>query len=173
MELGIFKEDDPRVAFIKYALRKRLVSYVEEGLEWIIISGQMGIEMWTAQVVLDLQDEYDIKLGIFPPFENQESRWPEPIQFAYQELLMCADFYEPIYKGEYKGGYQFKAKNLWFIEKSDACLLLIDDEYPGSVRFFYEEAKKGENYPIYTITPMDLDDAVTEMQMDDPNYWSS
>ena len=172
MELGIFKEDDERIKFIKAAIQKRLIGFVEEGLEWVLVSGQMGVELWTAEVVLDLQEMYDIKIGIFPPFENQEKRWPEQLQEKYRELTMAADYYKPIYVGDYKGAYQFKAKNLWFIDKSDGCLLLMDEEFPGSNRFLYEAAKNAEgNYPIYTITPADLDDAVEELRMEDPEYW--
>ncbi|MFZ3579879.1 SLOG family protein [Virgibacillus sp. DJP39] len=172
MELGIFKEDDHKITFIKSAIKKKLLNFADEGLEWVLISGQMGVEMWTGQVVLELKETHDIKIGIIPPFEKQESRWPEPIQQAYQELVMAADFHQFLHKGEYKGAFQFKAKNDWFVDKSDACLILLDDEFPGSNRFFYEKAKQARNYPIYLITPTDLDDAVEELRMADPDYWS-
>ncbi|WP_044476899.1 SLOG family protein [Oceanobacillus massiliensis] len=173
MELGIFKENDDRIMFIKSAIEKRLIGFIEEGLEWVLISGQMGVELWTAEIVLDLQESYDIKLGIFPPFENQDSRWPDNLKEKYQEMIMLADFYQPLYQGDYKGPYQFKAKNLWFIDKSDACLLLMDDEFPGSNRFLYDTAKASEkDYTVFTITAADLDDAVEERRMQDPDYWS-
>ncbi|WP_345739423.1 SLOG family protein [Virgibacillus salarius] len=130
MEINIFKEDDPRITYIKAAIVKRIVPLIEEGLEWILLSGQMGVEIWTAEIVLDLQEDYDIKLGIFPPFENQETRWPESLQEKYQALVATADFYKPIYQGDYKGSFQFKAKNMWLADKSDACLILMDEEYP-------------------------------------------
>lgn len=171
MELNIFKDDDHRITFIKAAIQKKLIGFIEEGLEWVLISGQMGVELWTAEVVMDLQEEYDIKLAIFPPFENQDNRWPEQIQQLYQELITIADFYKPLYVGGYKGSYQFKAKNKWLIDKSDGCLILLDDEFPGSNRFFYEEAKQVNNYSIYTITPYDLNDIAEEMRMEDPDYW--
>lgn len=171
IELGIFKEDDPKISFIKAAIKKRLISLIEEGIEWVLISGQMGMELWTGEVVIELKDMYDVKLGIIPPFENQENRWPEPIQASYQALTTEADFYQPLYKGDYKGGFQFQAKNEWFLKKSDACLILLDDENPGSNKFFYEKAKQANDYPIYMITPSDLDDAVEEQRMADPNYW--
>ncbi|WP_087973508.1 SLOG family protein [Oceanobacillus rekensis] len=172
MELGIFKENDPRVTFIKSAIEKRLIGFIEEGLEWVLISGQMGVEMWTAEMIFDLQENYDIQLGVFPPFENQDNRWPDNLKEKYEELLMLADFYQPLYKGDYKGPYQFKAKNKWFIEKSDGCLLLMDEEFPGGNRYFYDAAKAADkDYPIFIITPADLDDAVEEIKMSDPNYW--
>ncbi|MGJ9460051.1 SLOG family protein [Oceanobacillus sp. CF4.6] len=172
MELSIFKENDPRITFIKAAIEKRLIGFIEEGMEWVIISGQMGVEMWTADIVLDLQETYDIKIGVFPPFENQDNRWPDNLKEKYEELQMVADFYKPLYQGDYKGPYQFKAKNKWFVDKSDGCLLLMDDEFPGSNRFLYEAAKTtNKDYPIFIITPADLDDAVEEIKMADPDYW--
>jgi len=173
MEMGIFKEDDPKVQFIKEALKKRLIGFIEEGLEWVIVSGQMGVEIWTAEIVLDLKEEYDINLAVFPPFENQDNRWPDNLKEKYQEITMIADFYKPLYTGDYKGPYQFRAKNMWFAEKSDASLLLMDEEFPGSVKYFHEATKElTKNYPVYKITPDDLDDIVEEMRMSDPDYWS-
>ncbi|NUJ32971.1 DUF1273 family protein, partial [Pseudoalteromonas sp. 2103] len=118
-ELGIFKENDPRVAFIKAAIEKRLTSFIEQGLEWVIITGQLGVEMWTAEVVLDLKENHDINSALVPPFENQEKRWPDPLKEKYQELTFIVDFFQPLYKGDYKGPYQFQAKNKWLVEKSD------------------------------------------------------
>jgi uncharacterized phage-like protein YoqJ len=173
MELGIFKENDPRVTFIKATIEKRLIGFIEEGLEWVLISGQMGVEMWTAEVIFDLQENYDIQLGLFPPFENQDNRWPDNLKEKYEELLMLADFYKPLYQGDYKGAYQFKAKNQWFIDKSDGCLLLMDEEFPGSNKYLFDAAKATDKeYQIFIITPSDLDDAVEEIRMSDPNYWT-
>ncbi|RLL43701.1 DUF1273 domain-containing protein [Oceanobacillus piezotolerans] len=172
MEMGIFKEDDPRVTVIKAAIQKRLIQLIEEeGLEWVIVSGQMGVELWTAEVVLDLKETYDIQIAIFPPFENQDSRWPDNLKEKYQELTFVVDFYKPLYEGDYKGAYQFRAKNMWLIDKSDACLILMDEEFQGSSKYFYEYAKKADNYEILLITPMDLEDVVEEMRMANPDYW--
>lgn len=172
MELNIFSEEDPRIAFVKRAIEKRLIQFIEEGLEWVLISGQMGVEMWTAEVALDLKEEYDLQIGVFPPFEDQANRWPEALQYKYEELMFTADFFQPIYNSEYKGPHQFRARDAWLIEKSDAALLLMDEEYPGSVGYFYEATKDVDEYPVYFITPSDIDDVVEEIRMTDPRYWS-
>lgn len=172
-EINIFKIDDQKVMFIKKAIKKRLISLIEEGLEWVIVSGQMGVELWASEVVIDLQqDDYQVKLAIIPPFENQDSRWPDPYKEAYQEAIMQADFFELLYQTDYKGPYQFKAKNKWLLEKSQASLILVDEENPGSVRFFLEEAKRKNSrvdYPIFYITPFDLDDVVQEWLENNPD----
>lgn len=173
MELGIFKEKDHRIDFVKKAIERRLIAFIEEGLEWVIISGQMGVELWTAEVVLELKEEYDVRIAMIPPFENQAGRWPESLQVKYEELSFTVDYYEPLYQGEYRGPFQFRNRDAWLIQKTDACLLLMDEESPGSVGYFYNTAKDKANYSVYFITPFDIDDVVRDMEMQDPKYWDN
>lgn len=171
IEFNIYKEDDERIKFIKAAIEQRLVPMIEDGLEWILVSGQMGVEMWTAEVALNLKDTYDVNIAVIPPFLNQAKKWPLPLQAKYEELSLAVDFFEPIYQSEYKGPWQYRARDLWLVEKSDACLLVMDEEHPGSVKYFYDVARKVNHYSIYFITPYDLDDVVRNMQMENPEFW--
>jgi uncharacterized phage-like protein YoqJ len=41
-EFGIFKNDHEAVKYIKKAMKQRLLPLLEDGLEWVIISGQLG-----------------------------------------------------------------------------------------------------------------------------------
>lgn len=174
IELSIFKPDDPKIIFIKETIKKRLIPFIEDGLKWVLISGQMGVEMWTGEVIMDLKDTYDIKLGVIPAFEKQEERWPEAYQNTYQKLVMGADFHQSIYQSEYKGPFQFKARDKWLIDKSAGAIVLFDEEQPGSPAFFLEEAHKlqKENYPVYYITPFDLEETVNELEINNSSYWS-
>ncbi|RWZ60307.1 DUF1273 domain-containing protein [Halobacillus fulvus] len=175
IEMGIFKPDDPKIYFVKEAIKKRLIGLMEEGLEWVLTSGQMGVELWTAEVVLDLkEDEYPIELGIIPPFENQHERWPEAFQAVYEEVTMLADFFKPVFNKGYDGPYQFRAKDQFLVEHSDGCLVLFDEDTDGSPKFFLNVARKYKeagSYDILYITPFDLDEIVEEMRMNDPDYW--
>nr|WP_208591018.1 SLOG family protein [Gracilibacillus suaedae] len=167
MELNIRNENDHRIPFIKIALKQRLISFIDEGLEWVIMSGQMGIELWAAQVIAELKEEYPIKLGIFPPFLEYESRWPDVYQETFLQIIEQADFYQPLYNETYKAPYQFINKDVWFIEKTDGCLALVDEEYPGSVMYILDKMKKAaetSNYSIWYITPNDLEDIVRDQQ---------
>ncbi|MCA1023252.1 SLOG family protein [Halobacillus litoralis] len=176
MEMGIFKQQDEKVIFVKETIKRRLLTYIDEGLEWVLVSGQMGVELWTAEVVLDLkEEEYAVNLGVIPPFENQQERWPEDLQMIYEEVTMTADFFQPVYNKGYEAPYQFKARDQFLIEHSDACLVLYDEETEGSPRFFLNMAEKAvENggYQILYITPFDLEETVEEMRMADPDFWS-
>ncbi|MBM7552512.1 SLOG family protein [Thalassobacillus pellis] len=175
MELGIYKNDDQRVYYIKQAIQKKLTGLIEEGLEWVLISGQMGVELWTGEVVLDLKEHYDIQLGFLPPFTNQEERWPEEVKLQYEELTMMADFFKPIYEKDYEGPFQFKAKDKFLVEHSDGALLLYDEDTPGSPDFFRKEAiaaKEKTEYLLLYITPIDLQETVEEIEMSRPDFWS-
>ncbi|MDX8046163.1 SLOG family protein [Gracilibacillus sp. S3-1-1] len=166
-ELTIRNEKDPRIKYIKVALRGRLVSLIDDGLEWVIMSGQMGIELWAAQVILELKEEYPIKLGIFPPFLEYESRWPDIYQESFLQVIEQADFYQPLYNEPYKAPYQFINRDKWLIDKTEGCLMLVDEEYPGSAGYLLDKMKKKadqEDYPIVYITPNDLEEVVREEQ---------
>ncbi|HHU19479.1 MAG TPA: DUF1273 domain-containing protein [Bacilli bacterium] len=172
-ELNIRSAKDERLPYIKHALKQRLIRFIENGGEWILTSGQLGIELWTCEIVDELKGEYPIKYAIIPPFNNQEKRWSEQDQELYHRLIPEADYYALLYKDDYKGPYQFTAKDSWLIEKSDCCLMLVDDQFPGSVKYFMERAinySERNNYPIYYITPFDLNDMIRELQENNQTF---
>lgn len=39
-------------------IKKKLIDLIEDGLEWVLISGQLGVELWAAEVVIDLKNQY-------------------------------------------------------------------------------------------------------------------
>ncbi len=167
-ELGIFKNDHPGVECIRKALRRKLTAFVEDGLEWVIISGQLGVELWAAEVVFEIQVEYpDLKLAVFTPFLEQEEGWKEDNREYYEFILSQADHVDSITKRKYESPEQFKLKNQFFIEKSDALLAVYDEEKPGSPKYIVEAAKKKgeiENYHSYFILFSDLQDIIEEEQ---------
>ncbi|WP_102274799.1 DUF1273 domain-containing protein [Cytobacillus massiliigabonensis] len=175
-EIGIFKHDDPAVAFIKKAIRNQLISLLEEGLQWVIISGQLGTELWAAEVVFELQlDDYpELQLGVITPFLNQEETWKEQNKEWYESILAQADFIDSVSRKPYENPWQFRLKNQFFVEKSDVLLLFYDTEKEGSPKYLYETAKRQQernDYDIRLINFYDLQVIVEEEQMkEQDNY---
>lgn len=167
-ELGIFKNDHPSVSFIKAAIKKALIPKLEEGLEWVLISGQLGVELWAAEVVFDLQIDFpDLKLAVITPFLDQETTWNEQNQEWYESVLMQADFVDSVTKKGYEKPWQFRLKNQFFLDKSDGLLLLYDHEKEGSPKYLFELAmqyQKNHDYPIELITFSDLQMIIEEEQ---------
>ncbi|MDQ0976206.1 putative phage-like protein YoqJ [Neobacillus niacini] len=168
-ELGIFKNDHPAVLFIKAALKKELIPMMEAGLEWVLISGQLGVELWAAEVVFELKSEFpDVKIAVITPFLDQEASWSETNSEWYKSILVQADFIDSVTKKGYEKPWQFRLKNQFFIEKSDALLLLYDQEKEGSPKYIYEMAVQYQNkhsYPIQLVTFYDLQVIVEEEEL--------
>lgn len=165
-ELGIFKKDHASVEFIKKAIFKELVPLIEEGLEWVIISGQLGVELWAAEVVFDIQMFYpELKLAILTPFFSQEESWSETNKEWYESILAQADFVGSITHKPYESPKQFFLKNQVLLHKSDLAIIMYDPEKEGSPRYFYEAAKRyseKNHYEIREITFYDLQLIVEE-----------
>lgn len=174
-ELGIFKNDDQAVLYIKKSIEKTLISFVEEGLEWVIISGQMGVELWAAEVVFDLQLQYpELKLAVLTPFLNQESKWNETNKEYYEYIISQAEFVDSITKREYDSPEQFRQKNEFLIRKSEGLILVYDEEKQGSPKFLLDVAKKKQetsNYFIGLIDFSDLQVILEEENAKNSDFW--
>jgi len=173
-ELGIFKKDHASVLFIKAAIKKSIQSLIEEGLEWVLISGQLGVELWAAEVVFELQLDFpDLKLAVITPFLDQEASWNETNREWYKSVLAGADFIDSVSKKGYEKPWQFRLKNQFFIEKSDGILLLYDHEKEGSPKYLYELAvqyQKKHGYSIELITFYDLQMIVEDEQFKQSDF---
>ncbi|MFE7915228.1 SLOG family protein, partial [Bacillus mobilis] len=93
--------------------------------------------------------------------------WKEDNREYYEYILSQADHIDSITKRKYESPEQFKLKNQFFIEKSDALLAVYDEEKPGSPKYIVEAAKKKgeiENYHSYFILFSDLQDIIEEEQ---------
>ncbi|WP_240375736.1 SLOG family protein [Bacillus piscicola] len=166
-ELNIFRPDSEEVSYIIKTIEKRLQSFLSEGLEWVVVSGQPGVEQWAAEAAIRLKEEWpDLKLAVLPAFMQQESKWPEHAQARYHRIISQADFTDVISKREYENPGQLRTRNDFIVMKTDALLLLYDTEQPGTPRFYLEAAERRsakETYPVYWITPEDLQVTVEEL----------
>mgnify|MGYP001090610843 CR=1 FL=1 len=170
-ELGIFDDKSPAIPIIKKALRRALIPLIEDGLEWVLLSGQLGVETWAAEVIMDLREDYpDLKYAIITPFLDQEKGWKAEKVEKYEEILLMADFHATVSKRPYEGPWQFTAKNQFLIRNSDGLLLLYDEEKEGTPKYIKEMAEKYKektDYTIITISFHDLETIYEEEQWKD------
>lgn len=169
-ELGIFSLKHPGIEIIKKAIKRQIVSLVEDGLEWVIVSGQWGVELWAAEAVLELKDTCEnLQLAIITPFLEQDENWSEEKKGYYRSILQKADYVNSVTKSKYDGPWQFKEKNKFLLRNTEGLILLYDDEQEGSPKFIKAEAmqqNRSREYPIFTITAYDLQSIADEERMD-------
>lgn len=86
-ELGIFQPSHPTISIIKKSIERNIRSFVEEGLEWVVISGQLGVELWAAEVVFDFKETFDyLKLAVLLPFIEQEKIGMKEINISLKKF---------------------------------------------------------------------------------------
>ncbi len=168
-ELGIFNDKHPGVAIIKTALENQLRVLIEDGLEWIVISGQQGVETWAAQVVIELKNDYpELKYSIITPFLEQEKNWNEHKQATYMHIVSNADFVTSVTKRPYEAPWQFIEKDKFIIDNTDGTLLVYDEENEGSpkyvLRLIQKYQEQHDDYLLLMINAYDLQTIAEEMQ---------
>ncbi len=172
-ELGVFNDQHPGVNFIKKALRARLLSLLDDGLEWVIVSGQLGVETWSIEVVIELKEIYpQLKYAIITPFLDQEKNWNDLKKEKYQSLLTKADFQISVTKKPYEGPWQFIERNKFVIRNSDGLLIVYDEENEGSPKFIKNEAMKYAEVNDYRIISITADDLQLTAEEEQQNHWS-
>ncbi|GAA4855087.1 DUF1273 domain-containing protein [Paenibacillus vulneris] len=169
-ELGIYSLKHPGIPIIKKAIKKQLTALMDEGLEWVIVSGQWGVELWAAEAVLELQETHEqLQLAVITPFLEQEENWSDEKKSLYASVLQRANYVNSVTKMKYEGPWQFKEKNKFLLRNSDGILLVYDEEKEGSPKFMKEQAAALANrqaYRIISITANDLQNIIEEEQME-------
>ncbi|WP_338749590.1 DUF1273 domain-containing protein [Bacillus sp. FJAT-52991] len=173
-EIGVFKQKDIAIDYIKKALKQQLLQLLDEGLEWVLISGQLGVECWTAEVVFELQKEgRDVRLAILTPFLQQEVNWKEEKRTYYEVIVSQADFVASVSNQPYTSPQQFRNKNQFMLQKSVGLLALYDEEKEGSPQYLYQMAKQWHeqrSYQIRQISFYDLQLIVEEEQLNNLDW---
>ncbi|WP_248924711.1 DUF1273 domain-containing protein [Paenibacillus hamazuiensis] len=169
-ELGIFSLKHPGIDIIKKALKKRIAALIDDGLEWVIVSGQWGVELWAAEATVELKTEYDnLRLAVITPFLDQEENWSDPKKELYSRITQQADYVKSVTNSKYDGPWQFKERDKFLLRNTDGLLLVYDEEKVGSPKFIKEQAERMAGtrvYPIISITEYDLQSIVEEERAD-------
>lgn len=166
-ELGIFDNKAKEVTFIKKVIQKRLENLIEEGLEWVIISGQLGVELWAGEAVIELKRIYpELRLAIITPFLQHESNWNEKNKEFYQAIVSQADFVQSVSKQPYVNPMQFKNRDQFILDKTDGSLIFYDDEKEGSPQYFWKKAWEyadSHKYEVLQISFYDVQQIIEEV----------
>lgn len=167
-ELGIFNDNDPKVAVIKYCLENNLNSLLEKGLEWVITGGQLGTEQWALEVAEKIaMTNFELKTSLMYPFSEFGSNWKEDKKIKLKELEENCDFSAKVSSRPYESPQQLRNYQRFMLEHTEGCLLLYDKENEGKSRYDYEAIlrhQENNDYFLQTIDMLDLQDASEQYQ---------
>ena len=88
-----YPESDGRCAALKGRLRSLIVKLMEEeGVTHFISGMAQGVDMYAAEIVLELKKHYpQITLECASPYERQAVRWPEALRNRYFSIAERCD----------------------------------------------------------------------------------
>ncbi|WP_269760596.1 DUF1273 domain-containing protein [Streptococcus dysgalactiae] len=159
-ELGIFSSKDQRISMIKTAIRKDLINYLEEGVDWFIFTGNLGFEQWALEVVNDLKTEYPLQVATIFPFETHGNNWNE----QNQELLSqfkAVDFVKYSFP-TYEDPQQFSSYHQFLLANTEGAYVFYDTEHETNLKYLVAKMKQLPDYDLSFLTFERLNEIVEE-----------
>ena len=155
-DLGIFGDKDQRLKIIKAAIRRDLIYLLENGMKWLVFTGNLGFEVWVLEVAKELQEEFNFQLATIFIFENQGENWNEVNQEKLANFKNV-DFIKYAYPS-YENPSQFRTYNQFLLESTDGAYLFYDEENETKLKYLYRMMKENEQYHIKKLTFDDLNE---------------
>lgn len=112
-------------------LEREIRKAIHDGYTVFISGMARGVDIWAAETVLSLKDEYDsVKLICAVPYDGFELRWTEEWQRRYRTILQKAD-YVRILKDRYDPSV-FQNRNIWMVNHSSRLIAVYNGESGGT-----------------------------------------
>ena len=116
---------------IKAALREEIKQAIQDGLTVFITGMARGVDLWAAEIVLDLRKRnQEVKLICAIPHEGFEARWSANWKQLYHHVLDNADLVRVITSGYHTGVYQ--VRNEWMVNHSARVIAVFNGQPSGT-----------------------------------------
>lgn len=136
---------------LKERLTKQIKKLIEDGADEFYSGMALGVDMWAAEIVLELKKEYPkLKLTAVVPCPEQADRWSEEHKARYQSILDRCD--KTITTSpSYTRGCMHK-RNRALVDLCDVLIAVFDGTKGGTMQTVnYAKSKKRK---IEIITPL-------------------
>ncbi len=117
-------------ALLKEALRRTLRALAEGGTRRFLAGGALGFDTMAAQAVLDLREEFPVRLVLVLPCKNQTRGWKDGDTALYENILSRAD--EVIYTSETYFSGCMHLRNRRLVDESEACIAYLTSDRGGT-----------------------------------------
>jgi uncharacterized phage-like protein YoqJ len=148
--LGGYDESNDLNIYIKNQLKL----YIEEliiskGIKFFISGGALGVDIWAAEIVLELKQKHKIKLFIAQPFPSQSSKWSQSQKQKYNNVLSRADKVITVSPDPYSAE-KMRKRNFFMVDNSDYVIAVFNGDYKTGTGHCINYARKNKKN-IYFI----------------------
>lgn len=164
-DLGIFDEKDLKLIVIKKAIRNKLEYFASQGLEWLILTGNLGFEYWVLEIALEMKSDYNFKIATIMPFKTHGQNWNESNQTKLA-LFKTSDFVQYAYD-DYQNASQFRDFNDFLIQNSDGAWVFYDEDNETKLSYLIAKFNQVPDFPVYYLRFDELQDIADELNTTD------
>ena len=148
-----YDETAPGCVLLKKVLAEQITALVDGGVTGFISGMALGVDLWAAQIVLDLRKKNPLlKLCCALPCEGQEKKWPIHTQEQYRTILKQAD--KTVWVGKNYTVDCMLNRNRYMVDHSSVLLAVYDGAYRSGTGMTvrYAESKRRKIILIDPIT---------------------
>lgn len=160
-DLGIFSEKDPKVKLIKQAIRKDLISFLEEGVDWFVFQGNLGFEAWCLEIARDLQALYPLQLATLFPFADYGQQWSEANQAVLAQFRQV-DYVNHSFQ-RYEQPRQLRDYQEFLIKNTQGIYLFYDDDCPTRLSYLDKRVREESDFWVKRLTFERLNELAQDM----------
>ena len=126
---------------VKIMLEKEIRLAIADGLNVFITGMAPGVDIWAAEVVLKLKNEFSLKLIAASPHPGFENRWSLDWQKRYAAIMAKADFIKEVCAHYSRGCYQIR--NEWMVDHSARVIAVWNGSPSGTKNTIVYAERKG------------------------------
>ena len=150
-----YPESDRRCAALKEKLRSLIIRMMEEeGVTHFISGMAQGVDMYAAEIVLELKKRYpQITLECAIPYERQAVRWPEALRNRYFSIAERCD-QETMLQRQYTPDC-LRKRNQYMVDRADIVLAVWNGSPSGTGQTVWYAREAGK--PVWILRPDTLE----------------
>lgn len=134
---------------IKAALTREIKAAISDGYSVFISGMARGVDLWAAELVLDLRDKGEaVRLICAVPFPGFELQWERDWRKRYHSVLERADLTKTVCPQYSRNCFQIR--NQWMVDHSSQVIAVYNGTRGGTRNALEYAAARG--VPVVTIS---------------------
>lgn len=125
-----FNEEDERCKLIKEKTKIEIENAVKKGYKNFITGMALGFDTYVAEILLELKQQYELKLICVIPCKTQDTLWSQKDKKRYHDILSKADYIHCI--SETYTSWCMQKRNEYMVDNSSLLIALFDGKSGGT-----------------------------------------